>query len=162
MNREQWKASQNPELTMYVAGHPLGKFLRGRVPIQVPAWPAPQGELAADKAPVPLPRGMDGEGCGGRPQSLTPFGEALERALLAVCDALIAAAPELDILDSRHVTAAATHMVISILQIREYFSSAGWSACATADRASTSVQQCRQFWFVACNNPSKKRVTHSC
>ncbi|BDA43964.1 Triokinase/FMN cyclase [Coccomyxa sp. Obi] len=70
-------------------------------PTQVPAWPAPQGELALDKAPVPLPRSCeDGEGS-VRPQSLTPFGQAMEHALLAVCDALIAAAPKLDDLDSR-------------------------------------------------------------
>ncbi|CAL8469949.1 g9491 [Coccomyxa elongata] len=70
-------------------------------PTQAPAWPAPQGELALHKAPVPLPRSCeDGEGS-GRPQALTPFGKVMERALLAVCDALIAAAPKLDDLDSR-------------------------------------------------------------
>ena len=72
--------------------------------VQAPAWPASQGELPAEKALVPLPRGPEGGECSGRPESLTPFGEALERALLAVCDAVIAAAPELDALDSRHVT----------------------------------------------------------
>lgn len=71
--------------------------------VQAPAWPAPQGELALHKAPVPLPRSCeDGEGS-GRPQALMPFGMVMRRALLAVCDALIAAAPTLDDLDSRQV-----------------------------------------------------------
>ncbi|KAK9915864.1 hypothetical protein WJX75_005396 [Coccomyxa subellipsoidea] len=70
-------------------------------PTQAPAWPAPQGELDADKAPLPLPKGPDGELSSGRPESLTPFGAVLERALLAVCEAVIVAAPELDALDSR-------------------------------------------------------------
>lgn len=73
------------------------------VDVQAPAWPAPQGEAAVDKAPVPLPEScQDGESS-GRAETLTPFGQAMKRALLAVCDALIAAAPELDNLDSRQV-----------------------------------------------------------
>ncbi len=73
------------------------------VDVQAPAWPAPQGEIAVDKVPLPLLEScQDGESS-GRPQTLTPFGQTMERALLAVCDALTAAAPGLDDLDSRQV-----------------------------------------------------------
>lgn len=79
--------------------HCFSKF----VGVQAPAWPPPQGELALDKAPVPLPKNCEDGESSGRPQSLTPFGTSMERALLAVCEALIAAAPRLDDLDSRRV-----------------------------------------------------------
>lgn len=69
--------------------------------LQAPAWPAALGDSPADKAPLPLPGGPVGDAGSGRPQSLTPSGQATRRALLAVCDAVVAAAPELDTLDSR-------------------------------------------------------------
>lgn len=128
MNCEARGVLEKTDLIIIMASCPLGGSLRGGVPVQAPAWPAPQGELDADKAPLPLPRGPDGELSSGRPKSLTPFGAALERALLAVCEAVIVAAPGLDALDSRHVTVPSVSFTHWHSMKQDYSFSAYWSA----------------------------------
>jgi hypothetical protein len=79
------------------------------------------------KPPVPLPKGPPDDLGAGRPQSLTPFGAALERALLLVSDRLAAAAPELDALDARHDTSIQSHEC-DLLQLESCASADVWSS----------------------------------
>ena len=73
---------------------------------QAPAWPAACLQPCAAKAPRPMPASSSAgaQEPEGRPQTLTPAGAAMERALLAVSRALVAAAPDLDALDARHAS----------------------------------------------------------
>lgn len=83
--------------------------------LQAPSWPINQGPLMPEKAPVPLPEAPHEEQESGRPQSLTPAGARLERVLLAVADALVAAAPDLDALDSRQPSNLLSYCGLSII-----------------------------------------------
>ena len=54
-----------------------------------------------DKAPAPLPSHETDEQHTQRPEHLSASGCCMERALAAVCSAVIGAAPELDALDAK-------------------------------------------------------------
>ena len=69
--------------------------------LQAPAWPRGQGAHLPHKRPVPLPGHRADEQHTQRPARLSAAGARMERALAAVCSALIDAAPELDALDAK-------------------------------------------------------------
>ena len=69
--------------------------------LQAPAWPRCQGAHVPDKAPAPLPSHETDEQHTQRPEHLSASGCCMERALAAVCSAVIGAAPELDALDAK-------------------------------------------------------------
>ena len=73
----------------------------GRGLLQAPAWPRCQGPHLPYKRPVPLARHKTDEQHAQRPARLSALGAHMERALAAVCSALIDAAPELDALDAK-------------------------------------------------------------
>jgi hypothetical protein len=83
---------------------------------QAPAWPAPLGEHAAEKQPLPLPRGPEqAAGHSGRPGRLTALGVRMERCLLAAAAALTQAAPDLDALDARRAALAGIALAATAL-----------------------------------------------
>lgn len=69
--------------------------------LQAPAWPRCQGAHVPDKALVPLPSHETDEQRTQRPERLSASGSRMERALAAVCSALISAAPDLDASDAK-------------------------------------------------------------
>ena len=69
--------------------------------LQAPAWPRCQAAHVKHKVPVPLPRHKTDAQHMQRPARLSALGSRMERALAAVCSALIGAAPELDSLDAK-------------------------------------------------------------
>ena len=73
----------------------------GRGLLQAPAWPRCQGAHLPHKRPVALPSHRADEEPMQRPARLSALGARMERALAAVCSALIDAAPELDALDAK-------------------------------------------------------------
>ena len=69
--------------------------------LQAPAWPRCRGAHLSHKRPSPLPHHRTDEQHTERPARLSALGSRMERALTAVCSALIGAAPELDALDAK-------------------------------------------------------------